>query len=431
MKQNEALAETIEGVDNCLYLMDVNDNRIYVNTQDIILKDQPVISNLVFQLMNPDRVHNITFKNPKMLTAEAILKKLQNGEGVEDTSYIRFFLPYGSTMGDFIDAERGKLITFETESDDWSVAEGVVEDRHLSFVISCYKQKVIETLISVYFKCKNIQSYCPEGLTYVYAEISNVVGIQDVIKMFPIQKVKAVPQVCRYIPMPSTAGLNEEVTLKWDVRGASSGKILPEGINIFKMPSPELKVHVNRNMSYMLNVEGSGFNIDSAANVYVSPPKLKSFNYDVKSRTLSWESAYSASLTLKTGNIQKDVDACGNFVVPIGEFQQATLKAKGSSYTLFKAISLQGRAFNTPQIFDYECQAYPDYFYTTFTWQTNNVNQGELYISLDNDTWYKVSQVCSGDFEYTSNRPVVSAKLCLTQSSGNRYPDLVLKKEAF
>lgn len=420
-----------KGLDNCLYLMDVNDNRICVNSVDIISKDAPVHSELVFQLMNPDRVHKLAFKNPKLLPAETILKKLQNGERVEDTSYIQFFFPYGDAVEDFIDSERGQLISFETESSDWSVAKGVIIDKHLSFVISCYKQKVIDTLMSVYFKCKNIQSFCPEGLTYVYAEISNVVGINDVIKVFPIQKVTALPQICNFRPIPSTTVLNGEILLKWDVRGARSGHIIPAGVDIFKTPAPEVKVQVKRNISYVLNVEGSDMHIESGANVYVSPPKILSFIFEPKSRNLTWETAYSISTTLKSGSIQKEIEPIGTFILPVGDFPQAVIRAKGSTYTLYKALNLIGLGFEIPQHFDFECQEYPDYYYTTFSWQTKSVNQAELYITLNNDTWYKVSQGISGDFEYTSNNPIVSAKLCLIKSDGTSYPDLILKKEVF
>lgn len=219
--------------------------------------------------------------------------------------------------------------------------------------------------------------------------------------------------------------------MKWDVRGASSGEILPEQLDIFKSPSPELDIHVKRDMSYQLNVEGSGIHIGSVANIYVSPPKIEKFEFDIKTRILFWDVLYSSSTTLKSGNIQKDVASNDQLTLPTGDYTQAVLKATGSTYTLFKALSIEGLSLETAQYFDFECQEYQDYFYTTFKWKSKEVNQAELYISLSNDTWFKVAQSTSGDFEYTSNGPVVSAKLCLTKSDGSKYPDLILKKEAF
>lgn len=424
-------------LNHCRYLLDVDDNHIAVNDHAILDLDNPVKNVLTFQLLNPDRVHQMVFNNPQKLTAGAILKKLQNREPVEDTSYIRFFFPFGTEAGDFIDAERGKLITFETESSDWSVAEGVVEERHISFVISCYNQKIIETLFSVYFRGKNIQSYAPVGLTYVYAEIKNVVGIDDIIKVFPIQKKPAVPQIHRFFSEQTTTGGSGKPRLQWQISGAKDGQITPGGINIFTLPAPGVEVDLNRSMEYRLSLKGNAAETAAVVNLYVQPPDILQLDYDPAARQVIWRTQYSEALQLAVGAAYMSVKERGTMEIQMPSKPQVVLRAQGRIYTEYAALHLQGLTLDKPQIFRSHARVYPHYIHTKWTWRTQDTKEVVFQFTEDGSNWHNAATVSSGEFEYLSERPdkpknpekLLGAKLICTKSDGSAYPVLLLEGE--
>ncbi|GAA0134497.1 hypothetical protein YSY43_13370 [Paenibacillus sp. YSY-4.3] len=422
---------------HCRYLLDVDDNHIAVNDHAILDADNPVKSVLTFQLLNPDRVHQMVFNNPQKLDAEDILKKLQNREPVEDTSYIRFFFPYGTEVGDFIDAQRGKLITFETESGDWSVAEGVIEERHISFVISCYNQKIIQTLFSVYFRCKNIQSYAPVGLTYVYAEIKNVVGIDDVIKVFPIQKKPAVPQIHRFFSDKTTTGESGQLRLQWQISGAKDGQITPGGINIFTLPAPGMEVDLNRSMEYRLSLKGNALETNAFVNLYVQPPDILQLDYDAAAKQVIWRTKYSEELQLAVGTVYKPVNENGSMEIEMPAKPQIVLRAQGHIYTEYATLHLQGLTLDKPQIFRSYVRVYPHYIHTKWTWRTQGVKEVVFQFTEDESSWHNTAIDSTGEFEYLSVRPdkpkipekLLGAKLICTKSDGSAYPVLLLEGE--
>lgn len=426
---DQKLQNEPEQLNNCRYLLDVDDNHIAVNDNAILDRDNPVRSELTFQLLNPDRVHQIVFNNPQMLTAETILKRLQNREPVTDTSYIRFFFPYGTDVGDFIDPERGKLITFETESGDWSVAEGVVEDRHISFVISCYNQKIIQTLFSVYFKCRNIQSYAPVGLTYAYAEIKNVAGIEDVIKVFPIQKKPAVPQIQRFISDKTTSGGSGKLRLNWRISGAKEGQMTPGEIDIFRLPAPGVDVAVNRNMEYRLSIKGNALETDAFVNLYVQPPNILQLDYDPATRQAIWRTQYSEALRLTVGTASSFVNESGAMEIQMPAKPQIVLRAQGLLYTEFVALNLLGFTLDKAQFFRSRIRVYPQYIHSKWIWKTKDAKEVEFLFTEDGSVWHKASTVSSGEFEYVSEKPLLGAKLVCTISDGTRYPVLLLEGE--
>lgn len=418
-------------LNNCRYLLDVNDNQIAVNDHTILERDNPVRSELTFQFLNPDRVNSFAFTNPHMLTAENILKKLQNREQVTDTSYIRFFFPYGTEEGDFIDAERGKLINFETESGDWSVAQGVVEDRHISFVISCYNQKVIQTLFSVYFKCKNIQSYAPIGLTYVYADIKNVVGIDDVIKVFPIQKKLALPQINSFFSDKTTIGGNEKIRLQWQISGANEGQLTPGEINIFTLPAPGIDVELTRNVEYRLTLKGNELEKAATINLYVSPPSIAYLDYDALTRQVKWAVQYSEARQLAIGTNPVSVEANGELVIQMPEKPQIVLRAQGRIYSQFAALNLQGFTLSKPQIFRSWTRVYEHYTHTRWEWKTTDIAKVSFQFSENGSEWYTASTASSAVFEYVSEKPLHGARLTGSNSDGSEYCVLALDREVW
>lgn len=418
-----------ELLDNCRYLLDVDDNHIAVNEQTILGRDNPVRDRLTFQLLNPERDSRLIFNNPQMLTAEAILKKLQDREPVGDTSYIRFFFPYGNEQGDFIDAQRGQLITFETESSDWSVAQGIVEDGHLSFVISCYNQHVIETLFSVYFRCLNIQSYAPTGLTYVYADIQNVVGIQDVIKVFPIQKTPAVPQINRFLSDPTTIGVGGPIRLKWQTSGAGEGQLTPGETNIFSLPAPGMEVELNRNMAYRLSLKGNGLETDAIVNLYIHPPEITQLDYNPSTRQAIWQSRYDNPLQLGLGTAWTPVDQSGKQEIEMPDKPQIVLRAEGRIYQEAAGLNLQGLTMDKPQRFGSRIRVYADYVQCKWTWVTQDVGNVSFQITEDDLFWYTASTATSGTFEYVSKFLLLGARLTCTKSDGSPYPVLLLNGE--
>jgi len=413
-------------LNNFRYLLDVDHNQISVNDHAILERDNPVKSELTFQLLNPDRVNPIVFNNPQMLTAENILKKLQNREPVTETSYIRFYFPYGTAQGDFIDEERGKLINFETESGDWSVAEGIVEDRHISFVISCYNQKIIDTLFSVYFKCKNIQSYAPVGLTYVYADIKNVVGIDDIIKVFPVQKKLAVPQINRYFTQQTTASANETTRIQWQISGAKEGRITPGEIDIWSIPAPSVELKVARDMEYRLGLKGNGLETTAVVNLYVRPPNIQQLFYESINKQVSWSVQYSENQQLILDQGSQFVDRTGKLSIQMPKKPQVALRAEGYIYTEYSALNLQGLTLDKPQEFRSRIRTYAQYVYSKWEWRTQEVKGVLFQISEDGYVWRDASSVYSGSFEYVSAKPLFGARLQCTKRDGSQYPLLML-----
>lgn len=404
----------------CRYLLDVSHNYIEVNNHSTLDRDNPVKNELVFQFLNPDRVNSVVFTNPQMLSAEAILKKLQNRELVAETSYIRFFFPFGNGVGDFIDEERGKLINFETETDDWSVAQGIIEDHYISFVVSCYNQRVIKTLFSVYFKCKNIQSYAPVGSTYVYADIQNVVGIEDVIKVFPIQKKPAQPQINSFRSFQTTTSRNEAVTLRWETSGVKEGKLNPGEIDIFSLPTSSHKVNVDRNMEYELTVKGDNFERSSSVNLYLQPPNITQLDYDGNTRLVKWAVQYSEAQQLAIGAGATAVDRSGEMVVSsMPAKPQITLRAEGYLYRQFAALNLLGYTLGSIQQFRSWTFEYSQYTYTRWQWATKDLSNVKLQITEDGMQWYIASLLSSGAFEYVSTKPIAKAQLTGNQADGS------------
>lgn len=416
-------------IDNCLYLLDVDDNHIPVNEQVSIERDNPVKGALTFQLLNPDRVHNIIFKNPKGITAEVILKKLQNQEPVDDVSFIRFYFPYGDTEGDFIDVERAKLMAFQTESSDWSVAEGIVEERHISFVVSCYNQKIIESLFSVFFKCKNISSFAPVGLTYVYAEIRNVIGIENITKIFPIQKQLAHPEINRFFTNKTTIGGIGKTLLEWQISGAEKGQLTPREIDVLRLPAPSYEVEIIRNMEYKLSVKGNGYESNAFVNLYVMPPKIKQLDYDVSTRQVIWDTLYGTAIQLSVGGVKSAVDQTGRLEIQMPTVPQLDLRAMGKYYTEYSSLNLLGLTLEKPQIFRSRVRVYEQYVQTKWTWQTQDVSAVELYFKDADAQWFKASNVSSGVFQYVSEKPILMAKLICKKPDGQCYPELFLNKE--
>jgi len=416
-------------MNNARYLLDVDSNQLAVNDHTILERDHAVSSEISFQLLNPDRVNRIVFQNPQMLTADNILKKLQNRELVTGTSYIRFYFPFGSEEGDFIDGERGKLIRFETESSDWSVAQGIVEERHISFVISCYNQKVIQTLFSVYFKCKNIQSYAPLGMTYVYAEIKNVAGIDDVIKVFPIQKRQAIPRIERFFSQPTTTGGNSSVHLDWKVSGAKEGHLTPGDKDIFRLPAPSFDVEVNRNLEYRLSIKGNALESAASVNLYVRPPYIALLNYDATARRVSWQTKYSDAVQLSVGERHMTVEENGELEITMPDKPQVVVRANGWLYTEYAALNLQGLTFEKPMLFRSCIRVYPQYTYTRWDWKTGDTIKVEFGFTEDRSVWHTASTLSTGSFEYLSDQPLLGAKLVCTRDDGSVYPVLLLDGE--
>lgn len=427
---NPNLQAESERLDNCRYLLDVDDNRIEVNEPTLLKRDYPVRDRLTFQLLNPERASRLVFDNPAKLTAEQILNKLQAREPVSDTSYVRFFFPYGDGQGDFIDAQRGQLISFETESGDWSVAQGVVEDGFLSFVVSCYNRYVIETLFSVYFRCLNIQSYAPAGLTYVYADIRNVVGIENVIKVFPIQKTAAVPQINRFFGEPTTVGVAGPVRLNWQIRGADKGQLTPGEIDIFSLPAPGTDVALSRNMSYRLSITGSGSETDAWVNVYVQPPEIERLDYDPSTGLANWHSRYDNPLRLGLGNEWSAVEQSGSLQLALPVKPQLTLRADGRFYREAVGLNLQGLTLERPQRFRSRIRVYAGYVQSRWTWVTQDAATVSFEITEDGLLWHAASADASGTFEYVSDAPLPAARLVCTKSDGSTYPILRLEGEA-
>jgi|GEM_PF-2784495 len=406
----------------CRYLLDVANNTIEVNDHTILDHDNPVRNELVFQFLNPDHVQSIVFNNPKMLSAETILKKLQSGEKVVDTSYIRFFFPIGKDVGDFIDEQRGFLINFETESDDWSVAQGIIEGNYISFVVSCYNQKIIKTLFSVYFKCKNIQSYAPVGSTYVYADIQNVVGIEDVIKVFPIQKKLALPQINSFTSIKTTTSRDEAVTLKWQTSGVAEGQLNPGETNIFSLPTASLNVKVNRNIEYRLTVKGNNLERAESINLYLHPPRINRLDYDPATRMVKWDTQYSEAQQLAIGTSVTKVDAKGELeVASIPASPQLTLRTEGYLYAQVAALNLLGYTYSSTQLFRSWTSQYSQYSYTKWQWETKEISDVKLQITEDGTLWYDASTLSSGEFQYVSDQPILKAQLLGKQSDGTAF----------
>ncbi|WP_458122377.1 hypothetical protein [Paenibacillus sp. Z6-24] len=418
-----------ELLDNCRYLLDIDNNCIAVNEQVSLGHDNPVRDQLTFQLLNPERDHRLVFDNPLMLTSEIILKKLQDRETISDTSYIRFFFPCGDEQGDFIDVQRGQLITFETESGDWSVAHGVVEDGYLSFVISCYNRYVIETLFSVYFRCLNIQSYTPIGLTYVYADIQNVVGIQNVIKTFPIRKTPATPQINRFFSDPTTIGAEGTVRLEWQTSGAGEGQLTPGRTDIFSLSSSGMKVELNRNMAYHLSIKGNGLDTEAFVNLYVHPPEITQLDYDPSTRQAAWQSRYNNPLQLGIGTAWTSVDQSGKQQIVVPDKPQLVLRAKGRIYREAAGLNLQGLLLDKPQRFESRIRVYADYVHSRWNWITQDSQNVLFQITEDNVFWYTASRDASGTFKYVSELPLLGARLICTKSDGSPYPVLLLNGE--
>lgn len=431
---NQKLHNEQEQPPNCRYLLDVEDNHIAVNDHTSLERDNPVRSELTFQFLNPDRANEIIFHNPNQLTSEAILLKLQNREAVTDTSYIRFYFPCGTDVGDFIDSARGKLITFETESGDWSVAEGFVDDRHISFVISCYNQKIIKTLFSVYFKCQNIQSYAPVGLTYVYADIKNVVGIDDVITMFPISKRPAVPQINRFFSNKTTVTGSGKLSLDWQISGAKEGLLTPGEIDIFKLPARRVEVVPNRSMAYRILLKADEAESEAVVNVYEQPPEILQMDYVHATTQLTWRTQYGDEQHLAIG-VPADwlkIDESGTKNIPIPTKPQVALRAKSllsqsGTIRTYSALHLQGISLDKPQLFRCSYRLYMNYSYYKWIWTTQDTKDVTLQISNDGKVWNNASTVNSGEFEYVSDTILYGARLVCTHSDGSAYPVLVLE----
>lgn len=416
-------------INNCRYLLNVDDNRITVNNHTLLDHDQPARSNLTFQLLNPDRVNQIEFYNPRKLTSEAIVQKLQNHEAVRDTSYIRFFFPCGEGEGDFIDEERGKMIEFEMESGDWSAAEGIIEDGYISFVISSYNQKILGNLFSIYFKCRNIQSYAPLGLTYVYAEIKNVVGIQNVTKVFPIQKIPAPPHIKRFFSNKTTLGPSGTIRLNWEISGATEGQISPGNMSIFQLPAPGVDVALNRNLEYRLALKGNGLESDALINLYVLPPDILQLDYDPGASQVIWRTQYGDDLQLAVGTVTTPVNNSGTLKIKMPDKPQIVLRAHGDMYTEYAALNLQGLTFDPPQQFRSQIRVYTHYIHTKWEWETQGTKTVSFQFTEDGSVWHEASVVGTGQFEYVSETPPLGAKLMCTQNDGTSYPVLQLDGE--
>ncbi|WP_322903750.1 hypothetical protein [Paenibacillus campi] len=436
MNQNPKLQ--VDRLDNCKYMMDVNENVIAVNAHTTLTKSNPVKNRLTFQLLNPERAKEIVFNNPDQLSAEDIVKKLQQGESVANTSYIKFFVPYGERERDFIDVERAKLLSFTTEGEGWSASQGVIfkdEDSnqpYMSFVLNCLKQTVIRTLFSLYFHCDNIQSYAPPGQTYVYAEIQNTVGIKDVTKMFPIQKVAAKPRIHKFFSAKTTLGgaAHDEAKLEWAISGAERGELSPDEVDIFSLAAPVLQVTPGRSRQYHLSVKGSGLTTNAYINVYTRPPEVQKLAYDRNQQHIVWQTDYSDTVQMKVDHVQTTVALLGSSPVSLEGKSQAVLKVTGYLYTELVGVALKGYTLEKPQYFSSRMRLYAQYTHTRWSWKTDAIDQVTLQFTEDGWTWYKHTVSATGEFEYVSAEPIVGAKLVCTKADGSIYTTLCLDKEA-
>lgn len=416
-------------INNLKYLLDVDDNQIAVNDHAILDHDHPVRSQLTFQLLNPDRVNQIVFSNPEKVTSETILKKLQNGEQVTGVSYVRIYFPIGNAEGDFIDEERGRLMTFETESGDWSVADGMIEEDQISFVISCYNQTILQNMFSVFFRCRNIQSYAPIGMTYVYAEIKNVAGIHNVVKVYPIRKKPAVPQINRLVSNRTTIGTSGTVRLNWQISGAKEGLLSPGEINILQLPAPGVDVVLNRSMEYRLSLKGNGLDADASLNLYVHPPEILQLDFDPAVSQVTWRTQYSDELELTVGKTKTSVEKEGTRNIQMPDKPQIVLRGHGLLFTQYGALNLQGLTLDKPQLFRSWIRVYSSYIYTRWEWKTIDCTKVVFMFTEDGSLWHEASILTSGEFEYVSSSPLLGAKLVCTKKDGTTYPLLWLDGE--
>jgi len=428
-----------ESTDNGEYMLEIEESVIIVNDHTMMGKSNPVQSELTFQLLNPVRAHQIMFNNPDRLSADQMMQQLQNGEKVSGASYICFYFPYGEQAEDFIDMERAQLMSFETENSDWTVSKGVIDQDQISFVVSCYDQTVISTLFSLSFYCQNIQSYAPPGQTYVYVKIQNVIGIPDITKVFPIQKIPIQPYIHQFYSPQTTFGTNnDQLTLKWKISGADRGKLSPGEVDILSLKTSTVNIPADQTQQYRLSLQGGVYGAEAYVNVYKHPPVVQKLEYDPVAQQVIWQTKYSHAVQMKVdrtpvtlNTTQTDLPASGATGIELSGKSQVVLRARGYLYDELVGISLTGYGLGQNYSFSSWIRKYEKYTHTCWRWKTEpNVNV-TLQFTEDATVWYPPHQVDhQGEFQYVSVHPIVGAKLGIRATDGNGYTELCLDREA-
>ncbi len=432
---SQALADATHNVD---YMLEINESVITVNDYTALGKSNPVQSELTFQLLNPARAQPIKFNNPDHLSADQLMQKLKKGENIAGASYICFYFPYGDQEQDFIDVERAQLMSFETENSDWTVSKGVIDHDQISFVVSCYDQTVIRTLFSLSFYCRNIQSYAPPGQTYVYVKVQNVIGITDVTKVFPIQKIRIKPQIHQFYSPRTTFGMGDDrLTLKWKISGADRGKLSPDELDIFSLKLPAVTVRADQTQQYQLSLQKGAYGTEAYVNIYKYPPVVQKLEYDPVAQQVIWQTLYSHAVQMRIDRNPVTLDANQNHLpasgttgIELSGKSQVVLRASGYLYEELVGVSLIGYTLEQPCYFSSRIRRYEQYTHTCWTWRTRQHVSVTLQFTEDGRLWYPHYVDNQGEFQYVSVQPIVGAKLEIRDADGNGYTELHLDGEA-